>query len=384
MDRAVSGIAPARTARWGGVGHGAGPDPVSAGATAAQAAIDGRENPGLLLVFAPCEADLAAILGAVADVAPGVPLAGCAADGQFATGLMRRDTVVVLAIGGDGLEVSLAPVDAHDPRDAGARAAACVGDVAHLPHRLLLLFADEAVDGHADLVRGAYSVVGAGVPIAGGISGPDGAVFHGRSVLRGAVLGVAIGSEGPIGIGYRHGLTPIGEPMLVTRVADGRILALDERPAADVLEERLGTLPWMGAHPKIHLGLQRRTGEWRVRVAAGDDRTTEDRSLHCPLPDGALVWVMDGDAEAATRAAEDACADALDGLGGAMPRALLAFDCIVRRALLESEAALEEVAVSYLDVGPVPLAGIHTVGEFARTHGITGLHHCTIVVVAIG
>jgi len=383
MDGAVPPrVAPAQTARWGGAGHAAGPDPAAAGREAARAAIDGRPDPGLLLVFAPLEADLPAILGAVAAAAPDVPIAGCAAYGQFTAGDFRRDGVLVLALGGTGLEVSIAPVASDDPRDAGARAAACIGDVAHLPHRVLLLFTDEECEGQADLVRGAYSVVGAGVPIAGGVSGPDGAVFHGRSVLRGAVLGVAIGSEGPIGIGYRHGLSPIGDPMLVTRVATDRVLTLDDRPAAEALTEQLGDLPWIGAYPAVHFGLQRRTGEWRVRIADTDERTETDGSLDCALPDGALVWVMDGDAAAARRAAEAAYADALGALGGSSPRALLAFDCIRRLALFEADGALKDIA-SYFDVDDVPLAGIHTAGEFARTRGVAGLHHGTIVVMAI-
>ncbi|MFG2038352.1 FIST N-terminal domain-containing protein [Dactylosporangium sp. NPDC048998] len=54
------------------------------------------------------------------------------------------------------------------------------------------------------MVRGAYSVVGATVPLVGGLTA-DGRQFLGDRVLPGGVVGVAIGSDRPIGIGIAHG-----------------------------------------------------------------------------------------------------------------------------------------------------------------------------------
>jgi hypothetical protein len=47
------------------------------------------------------------------------------------------------------------------------------------------------------------------------------------------------------------------------------------------------------------------------------------------------------------------------------------------------EGAGDEIARVVGDVGDVPVAGLYTHGEFARTRGIVGYHHQTLVVLAI-
>src|SRR3954447_13713824 len=93
---------------------------------ATAAALRGVAEPRLLIVFAPGGAELAAAGETLAAVAPGVPVIGCAATGH-------RE-VVVAALGGDGFTVSTSAAGAAGGlRDAGAEAAACLGDVADRP-----------------------------------------------------------------------------------------------------------------------------------------------------------------------------------------------------------------------------------------------------------
>ncbi len=55
-------------------------------------------------------------------------------------------------------------------------------------------------------------------------------------MLKDAIVGAAIGSDTPIGIGVRHGWRTVAEPMLVTSSANNRIFTLDDRPALDVYQ----------------------------------------------------------------------------------------------------------------------------------------------------
>src|SRR5918992_5994918 len=124
-------------------------------------------------------------------------------------------------------------------RQAGARVASCLRDVEDRPHRVLLLLTDGLAGDQQEIVRGAYGVVGAGVPLVGGCAGDDLKMkktfqLHGNEVLEGSVVAAAIASDAPLGVGVRHGWRRVGEPMLVTSSSGNRVYTLDDRPALDV------------------------------------------------------------------------------------------------------------------------------------------------------
>ncbi len=156
-----------------------------------------------------------------------------------------------------------------------ARAA---GELKPEAHRVLLLLTDGLAGDQQEIVRGAYGVLGAEVPLVGGCAGDDlrPEATHqllGTRVLSDAVVGAMLSSTAPLGIGVRHGWRKVGEPMLVTRSAENRVYRLDDQPALDVYLERLQAPPeaytdgaaftrFALTHP---LGLSRRSGEEQVR-----------------------------------------------------------------------------------------------------------------------
>jgi hypothetical protein len=392
MQRADPGVARAGRRRWAAVGRSAHPDAAMAGLEAAQAALGGHDDPGLLLVFAGGTYDLPVLIAAITEIAAGIPLVGCTSAGEIDASGPATGSVVVVALGGEGLTFSVAAVTGATPREAGARVAACVGDVADGPHRVLMLLADGPSAIHADVVRGAYSVSGAGVPLVGGIAGhpsfgrnDEHAVVYGGSVLRDAVVGVAIGSDAPLGIGVRHGWREVGEPLLVTRAEPGRVLELDGRPADAVYRDLLGGGDVPDAvvlgHP---LGMQQRVGEAHIRSVALDGAA--DGGLSCAAPAGALVWLMEADRASVLAAAGAAGADAVAALDGAAPKALITFGCAARLQFLGGaggEAAADEIGAVTRHAGDAVVAGLYTHGEIARTRGIVGYHHQTFVALAV-
>ncbi|HEY4095379.1 MAG TPA: FIST N-terminal domain-containing protein [Baekduia sp.] len=385
MERAKSGLARARRCRWADVGRSAHSEAATAGREAARAALGGRNDAGLLLVFASGAYDLPALAAAIGEVAGEVPVVGCSSTGEIDAGGPRTGSVVVLALGGEGFTFSVTAVTSPDPRDAGARAAACAGDVAGSEHQVLLLLTDGASAGHADTVRGAYSVTGAGIPLVGGVAGhpvfedSGTAVIYGASVLQGAVVGIAIGSDAPLGIGVRHGWRPVGEPMLVTQAEPGRVVELDGRPAAAVYRERAGADADVLGHP---LGLQRRIGEAHIRMVTLDDAA--DGSIGAAVPAGSLVWLMESEPETVIAASGAAAREAIDALGpDEEPHALVLFGCAARYLFLGDEAASAEIARVADLVGGATVAGLYTHGEIARTRGTMGFHNQTLVVLAI-
>ena len=390
--------APARPAtgtQWTATGASRDPDARRAGAAAAAEALAGAD-PKLLVVFCSVAYDQEELLAGVAEVVGDTPVIGCSTAGEIAAVGPGTASVVVMALGGSGFSVATAAVktDEGGLRQAGADVAACVTELDPRPHRVLLLLSDGLGGDQQEVVRGAHSVLGAEVPLVGGCAGDDLRMthtfqFHGSTVMEHAVVGAAIGSEGPIGIGVQHGWRAVGEPMVVTASDGNRVLTLDDHPALDAYLNRLqppaevqsdadAFTRFAMTHP---LGLTRRSGD-EVRFVAGADFA--ERSLNCiaALPQGSLAWIMEGDSESVLRATDEACEQALSELGGRAPLGLLTFDCIARRGVLGEDGIVAEVRRIAEFAPGAPIAGFYTYGEIARVRGVNGFHNQTLVVVA--
>jgi hypothetical protein len=269
-----------------------------------------------------------------------------------------------------------------------------------LPNQVLMLLVDGVAGQQHEIVRGAYSVVGADVPLVGGCAGDELTYsrtyqFHGNGeaveVLSDAVVGIALGSEAALGIGIAHGWRKRGDAMIVTSSSEGHLYQLDNEPALDVYLRRVGGTyadlddpdAFRKSAFKRPLGLSRRSGE-DIRVLHGGDVT--DGSLTClaDVPQGALAWLMESDDESLLDGAVDSCTQAVEELGGVDPIGVLIFDCGVRKVMLGPDGTpLETAAISKI-VGDVPFGGFYTYGEVARTHGARGMHHLTFVSLAFG
>jgi hypothetical protein len=384
--------------RWLAVGHANHNEARKAGVAAAEQALE-RDDPKLVVVFCSGRYDLAKLLRGVNETSGGVPLIGCSTAGEIATAGPRDASVVVTVFGGEGFSATTAAASAASGklREAGAGAAGCVDHLPEHPHRVLMLLTDGLAGDQSEIVRGAYSQVGAGVPLVGGCAGDDLKMtttyqLHGDEVLEKSVVAAAIGSDAPLGIGVRHGWRRVGDPMLITGSANNRVFTIDELPALDVYLDRLDAPAEVRTDPRAFtrfaqthpLGLAARSGEEQVRFVG--DADLEDRSIGCiaEVPQGGLAWLMEGDDASVLGATDAACADALAPLGGQQPIGLIAFDCIARRGVLGDEGIRSEVERVAGNGQGAPVAGFYTYGEIARTKGITGFHNQTLVVLALG
>ena len=382
--------------RWFGVGSCAG-DQERAGARAADDALI-HDDPKLLIVFCSQAYDLRQLLRQVRARAGDVPLIGCTTAGEIATAGPSDASVVVAALGGSGFAVRTAVASemSGNLREAGARVARSMPDRADLPHRVMLLLSDGLAGDQQEVVRGAHGVLGAAVPLVGGCAGDDlkmsrtFQLYHDR-VLSDSVVAAGIASNAPLGIGVRHGWRRVGEPMLVTSSAANRVYTLDDRPALDAYLMRLGVSEPVGldqeglarlalTHP---LGLSRRSGEDMARFIGGGDFAQRSLSCIAEVPQGALVWVMEGHAQSVLEATDAACGDSLAALGGRPPLGMIAFDCIARRAVLGERGIQSEISRVAAMASGAPVAGFYTYGEIARVRGVRGFHNQTLVVLAI-
>jgi hypothetical protein len=374
-------------------------DAYAAGVAATRMAIGRHSDTQLLIVFCSDAYDLDMLAKGVASEAKDTPVVGCSTAGEIAASGPRDASVVVTALGGPGFSVVTGVGrDASSQLRLAAREAvtASMRGLDQRAHSVVLLLTDGLGGDQMEVIRGAYDVVGAQVPLVGGCAGDDlkmdatFQIFDGE-VLQDAVVAAAISSDAPIGIGVQHGWRPVGDPMLVTSSNGNRVDKLDDQPALDVYLRRLDAPAeaWKDedaftrfamTHP---LGITRRSGA-EVRFVAEADFAT--RSLVCiaGIPQGGLAWIMEGDEDSVLEATDGACTEALDGLQGEPPLGLVAFDCIARRGVLGEAGIGREINRIATFADGAPVAGFYTYGEIARTTGRQGFHNQTLVVLALG
>jgi hypothetical protein len=400
--------------RWVGVGRSLDPEPRTAGERAATEAFAGRA-PGLALVFCSASFDPRAILDGVCSVTPeSAVVAGGTTMGELAPGgegleeLGIEPGVVVVALGGPGFQVAsaVAKSASGNRRESGVEAASALDGITS-PYRALIVIADGLTREQHEIVRGAYGEAGALTPIVGGCSSDN---FEYRAtfqflgtgnavdVMQDTVVGIGLGSTGPVGVGISHGWSKVGNAMLVTSSEGGIVRTMDDEPAAAVWASRLSRGPMtLDAVRRLSeddpaafqdllfrnpLGLSRRAGE-DLRVIHDIDFDTGTVECLADVPQGALAWVMSTDADALIAAAAAACGSALDALDGVEPLGFLVFDCCARKIELGPDGVrAEQRAIAELANGK-PFGGFYTYGEIGRLHGARGMHHLTVVTMAL-
>jgi hypothetical protein len=396
--------------RWVRVGDSHSADAWGAGSEAAKEALNASE-PQLLLVFASFGYALPELLAGVAEIAGDVPVIGCSSAGEIGPGDATREPdagqpdqqgdsrrrVVAVGLGGGGFRIrtGYATGLSQRPREVGEELGNALLPVAEDGHQVAVLLTDALAGDQQEMIRGVYGVLGATMPLVGGGAGDNMRMvtsrqFHRDTVLRDAVVAASIGSDAPLGIGIKHGWNRRGDTMVVTASEGNEVLAFDDRPALEVYLEMLGAPPQLAQDPAAFtdfalthpLAVARRGDDAVRHVLAADPAR---RSLTCAgtVPKGAAVWVMDGDVDSTLAAARAACVEAVEGLGGADPLALLVFDCVGRRSVLGPHATARERAAMDACAGGAPVAGFYTFGEIARTRGVVGFHNQTIVTLAL-
>lgn len=389
-------------ARWVGIGHSAADDAAAAGAEAARAALTGAD-PRLVVVLGAIAYDLPALVRGVRSVTGETPLVGCSTHGEIWAGGPSDGTVLVTVLGGPGFSATVASVTdvAGRQREAGVELARALRDPAEAGqnlephHAVLMLFTDALLPDQEAVLRGVYEVVGASVPLCGGAAADRWAMdrtfqFHDDRVLSGSVAGVLLRSDAPLSVAVGHGWQPVGDPMVVTRCDDARVYTLDDEPALDTYLARVAAP--VEAYTDVAaftdfaltrpLGIGRLTGTEVRNLATEPDLA--DRTITVGhAPPGGLTWIMAGDEESILDAVGTTCDEAVAGLGARPPLALLTFSCSALRTVLGADGTRREAERIEKACGAAPFAGFYTGGEIARTRGIDGFHHQTLVVLAI-
>jgi hypothetical protein len=368
-----------------------------AAATQAMSGLDGR-TPALVLVYASVRYDLTTLLAAIRSVTGDAPLVGASSSGHFhgpdLVQPARGVEVLVMTAGRYQFGVASVGHLSADGIAAGERLAREARDAAgpRTPHATVLLFSDGLAVEQPDLVVGIHKVTGAAVPVVGGAAADDRRlsetyVLRDGSALSDSAVAVWIGSDNPVPISVGHGWHPVSLPMLLTKV-DGQIVhEIAGRPARDVFEEYFvsGYVPAIdairhsGYYSTHAFGLIEPDGSHVVRgVFLGGDGLVR---TFAPLPVYSAIQIVECDQDSLLEVSERVATQAITGAHGDTS-VLLFFSCVARLDVL-AERGPEEASRLQAISGAIPIFGVYTYGEFARSTSVAGYHNTTLAAVAL-
>lgn len=354
--------------------------------------------PKLAIVFCSPAHDLAVISRLVKQAVGDSEVIGCSSAGELIRDHALSGGLLIWALGGQGFSVSTGfgqgSVE-QGLRQAAAEAARCLDQLERRQHTLLFLLADGLCGDQMEVVRGAYEVCGARVPLIGACAGDDMALqstrqIHEDRVLTHAVVAAAISSDAPMAIGIAHGWQPLSEPMLVTESHGTTLVSLDDRPALDVYFEQYQAPDEVRNDPSqffafahtrpVGIARRNRTEIRYVYAADYDQRTI---TVFAEVPQGAMAYLMQGSCNSVLEATAEVCALAERDLQGLPALGFMVLECVARKSLLD-QAGLLDASLRLPTVRDgVSVGGFYTYGEIARTEGAGGLHNQTVVALAL-
>jgi hypothetical protein len=340
---------------------------------------------------------LPTLIGAIRAVTGDTPLVGETSSGHFRGRLLTDPAagVAVLALTTGPYRFAIASVDGLSARaeELGAQLARTTRSAfgnSRSGYAALMVFVDGLAPEQEALVAGMHGVTGSAVPVVGGAAGDDRQlaktfVFHDDRVLSDAAVAVWIDSRHPVPVTVGHGWHSIGLPLLVTKVDGAVVHEIAGRPAREVFEEhiRRGD-PSPGDHVRSSgyysthaFGLIDPNGDHLIRgVMLGSDGLIR---TFAPLPVYSAIQIMGCDEDDLLAMSDDVAARSVTGRDASV---LLVFSCVARLDILR-DRGVEEPTRLQAAAGNVPVFGIYTYGEFARTNSVAGYHNATVATVAL-
>ena len=366
----------------------------AAGAAGAALRSGGLRDARLALVFATTAhgPGFTRVTRTVSEICGTRDVVGCSAAGVLAAEeeVEGGPGIAVLAIGGDvEAQRFFVPLSQGDPvriaRDIAeaVRAEAVAGS-------LLVLFTD-SYNIDSEVVLAQLGRLLPGVQIVGGGGSEDGSVgeisvFAGDASSSRAASGVLISGPVAATVGVCHAVRPIGPTHRVTRAEGSRVHELDGRPAYEALS---GILPAplrqdpRRALASILVGLPVAEGEFVVRHLVAIDPRQGCLTLAARVANGHELFFAVRDSYAARQHMQQVLSrQAGDpSMSGAVGG--LYVNCVGRGRAFHGVPGLD---TAYLrqHIGPVPIAGFFSGGEFAPGGGAPRLHQYTGVLTLLG
>jgi hypothetical protein len=352
-------------------------------------------DPHLVLVFSSPEFfDNAVIVSLLRDAFAPAVVVGCSTAGEVSMSGVSEKSIVLTAVRFDHARVISSTTDLADMADSGAAGRRLAQSLVSSDLRGVMVFGQGlAINGSA-LVEGMTDVLGASVPITGGLAGDNGAFTKTFTLGPAGVSDRAIVAVGFIGdVAFGHGSfggwQPFGPARRVTRCENNVLYELDGEPALEIYKRYLGDyakdLPASGLlFPFAMLG-DDLSAVGLIRTILGVDEKQGSLILAGEIHQGGYLKLMHASTDALVDGAESAARAV--GEMSALPAPTLAIlvSCVGRKLVMGDRVDEEIEAVASVLGKDAVRTGFYSYGEISPfAPGVScKLHNQTMTVTLI-
>jgi hypothetical protein len=305
---------------------------------------------------------------------PGLQLIGCTTHGEFSSGSVTEDSVVLMLFHSERVQfrVGVAEKARTDPERAAQRALAAALHGLAEPVRLGILL-PEGLGVNSDRLLSAVSAeLGAEVPVCGGMAGDQSRFEKTYQFCNGQVYTDAVPVllfAGPLHVatGVASGWEPVGEDHVATHVEGLVIHEIDSQTPRDVWMDYFGTFDATGTrnffavYPDAAPGVER-SDEFYISAPS---HFQEDGSMVTlnPTLHGARIRFAMATRDQVLSGASTSSEQARAAYGAGTPDAALVFSCAGRHLVLGTRVG-KELGLLREHVGEtVPAIGFYSYGE---------------------
>ena len=348
----------------------------------------GGATPQAGILFSALDHDHQALVDGIMDRYPDLELIGATTDGEVSSTLGFAENSVTLMLfnservsfaAGVGRDVS------ENPERAGRQAAEMAMARLQGAPRLCIATPEGLLGDVRSALEGIAAVLGAVVPICGGLAGDQLSLsgtfqFYKSEVLSQALPVLLFSGPLVVSTAIGCGWQPIGAKHLVTDADGGIVKEIDGKPAIKIYEDYIGSFSM--SHPLIVYPNDSEQSFLSVGMEAKEGGIL----FHVAVPVGSHVQLSSASRDEALDGAAAAAAAVVERYPGSKPDAGFIFSCAGRRLLLGTRVAGEyELLKEQLGVD-VPVCGFYTYGELCPLPGGTApqAHDSTFVTVLIG
>ena len=331
-------------------------------------------NPGLVLAFGSVDA-IKGSAAALAQAFPGAHRVGCSTAGEISQDGVNDGTLVVTAAQFDATQIaqfSTVLAGMEDSFSAGKRLA--LGLHREGLRAILIFGQGVAINGSA-VLSGMTEVLGAEIPITGGLAG-DGGAFQQTWILDDAGASsdrlVCIGLYGDkleFSHGSFGGWSPFGPARKVTRCENNVLFELDGESALEIYKKYLGEhakgLPASGLlFPFAMLGSDH-TEVGLIRTILAVDEAAGSLTLAGEIDPNGYLRLMHANTDALVDGAEAAAQAALKMQANPGAGLALLVSCVGRKLVMGGRVDEEVEAVGDVFGSGATLAGFYSYGEIS-------------------